>query len=172
MNYVEIFAHLQALPPPHPPNECICAHMDLCWHKHQTQFESILWHRIWCFTIHNVIQLQTKHTLHVAEFIIHMTVVLLPFRIVPFTVCIGIQLESCIYHLKWQEYTVCVVTMKYFHILKVSGCAEENQKQVPWKMFDKLEKLWEFRDSYSFFHEQKWVCEYWGLGTRIENSIY
>jgi hypothetical protein len=31
--------------------------------------------------------------------------------------------------------------MKYFHILKVSGCAEENQKKVPGKFFDKLEKF-------------------------------
>jgi hypothetical protein len=31
--------------------------------------------------------------------------------------------------------------MKYFHILKVSGCAEENQKKVSGKMFDKLEKF-------------------------------
>jgi hypothetical protein len=38
------------------------------------------------------------------------------------------------------------------------GCAEENQKQAPGKMFDKLEKFIEFGDSYSFFHEQKWVC--------------
>jgi len=68
-----------------------------------------------------------------------MTVVSFPFRIVPFY--IGIQLESCIYHLKRQEYTVCEVTMKYFHILKVNGCAEKNQKKVPGKMFDKLEKF-------------------------------
>jgi hypothetical protein len=31
--------------------------------------------------------------------------------------------------------------MKYFHILKLSGCAEENQKKVPGEMLDKLEKF-------------------------------
>jgi hypothetical protein len=31
--------------------------------------------------------------------------------------------------------------MKSFHILKVCGCAEDNQKKVTGKMFDKLEKF-------------------------------
>jgi len=31
--------------------------------------------------------------------------------------------------------------MKNFHILKVCGCAEDNQKKIPGKMFDKLEKF-------------------------------
>jgi hypothetical protein len=59
--------------------------------------------------------------LNMAEFMIHTFVASFTSRIVPFTFCIGMQLELCIYHLK---HLICVITMQSFDILEVSGYAE------------------------------------------------
>jgi hypothetical protein len=72
-------------------------------HKHHTLAETVLWQRI-------AIPHQTKHILHVADFMNHMFVTSFTFTIVPFTFCIGIQLASHIYHLKYQEYKLRVVS--------------------------------------------------------------
>jgi hypothetical protein len=84
-----------------------------------------------------VIPLQTKHTIHVAEFMIHMFVASFTFRIVPFTFCIDIQLASHIYHLMYQEYMLCVVATFTFWKWMCRIKPEHNTT----KMFDDHEKF-------------------------------